>query len=264
MDLCSILFEALIDERSAVVVKNCTHWVHHSPHRNCSLARFVWTEWPLHHFGCLTETVRNERGNKSAGTNCCRSTRRWTITAWLKSYTTRQDRGGKRFFKILGKDWGRENMNMKMKPCLPSMLTQAVFCLWCLSVVISNPPHCGAPVWKPPTCDSLEWLRRGGGGLRMKEKEECNKGRVNEAAELWGDDYAVIFGIFHALLYLVLYALTRLQAGKDLALNRLDPQFSLLVRRCLEVPRLTGQRHNDELKGIFLFCKTQMTTKWVL
>lgn len=70
--------------------------------------------------------------------------------------------------------------------------------------------------------------------------------------------------IFHDLLYLVLYALTRLQAGKDLALNGLDPQFPLLICRCFKVPRLTRQRHDDELKGILLLWKTQMNNKLVL
>lgn len=46
-----------------------THWVHRSPHRSCSPSRSVWTEWPSHRFGCLTETVRNEGENKSTGTN---------------------------------------------------------------------------------------------------------------------------------------------------------------------------------------------------
>lgn len=61
---------------------------------------------------------------------------------------------------------------------------------------------------------------------------------------------------FHDGRYLVLYTLTRLQAGKNLALNRLDPQFPFLIRRCLKVPRLTGQRHDDKLKGVFLLWKT--------
>lgn len=54
-------------------------------------------------------------------------------------------------------------------------------------------------------------------------------------------------------MYLVFNAFTRLQAGKDLALDGLDPQFPLLVCGCLKVPRLTRQRHNDELEGILLF-----------
>lgn len=84
-------------------------------------------------------------------------------------------------------------MNMKMRPCLPSMLTQAVFYLWCLSVLIRDPPHCGAPVWQPPTCDSLEWVRRGGGGGgRNTGWKEGKKRNVNEAAELQDDDGAVI------------------------------------------------------------------------
>lgn len=66
------------------------------------------------------------------------------------------------------------------------------------------------------------------------------------------------------MTYLVLNALTRLQAGKDLALNCLDPEFPLLIRRCFEVPRLTRQRHNDELKGILLLWKTQINKKFVL
>lgn len=65
-----------------------------------------------------------------------------------------------------------------------------------------------------------------------------------------------MISIFHDLLYLVLDALARLQAGKDLALDRLDPQLPLLVRGRLKVPRLTGQRHDDELEGIFLLWKT--------
>lgn len=164
--------------KAAVRVKNYTHWVHHSPHRSCSPSRCVWTEWPWHHFGCLTETVRNEGGKKSAGTNYCSKSRR-TITAGLKSKTTSEEGRGKRFFKILRKDCGRENMNMKMRPCLPGMLTQAGFYLWCLSVLISDPPHCGAPVWQPPTCDSLKWVRRGRGRVKVGErkrsvkKEEC-------------------------------------------------------------------------------------------
>lgn len=56
------------------------------------------------------------------------------------------------------------------------------------------------------------------------------------------------------LLYLVLYDLTGLQAGKDLTLDQLDPQLPLLIRRCLKVPRLTRQRDDDKLEGIFLFC----------
>lgn len=146
-------------KNTAVVVQNYTHWEHHSPHRSCSPSRFVWTEWPLHHFGCLTETVRKEGENKSAGTNHRESKRRQTIIAGPQ---------------IIDKQWGevfqslrkrlrqRENMNMKMRPCLPSMLTQAVFYLWCLSVLIRDAPHCGAPVWQPPTCDSLKWVRRRG------------------------------------------------------------------------------------------------------
>lgn len=83
------------------------------------------------------------------------------------------------FFKVLGKEWGRENMNMKMRPCLPSMLTQAVFYLWCLSVLIRDPPLCGAPVWQPPTCDSLKWVRRGdGGGSAQYRLERREKGRM--------------------------------------------------------------------------------------
>lgn len=69
-----------------------------------------------------------------------------------------------------------------------------------------------------------------------------------------------LIGVFHDLLYLILYALTRLQAGKDLALDGLDPQFPLLVSGGLEVPRLSGQRHDDELEGIFLLWKTQITS----
>lgn len=70
-------------------------------------------------------------------------------------------------------------MNMKMRPCLPSMLTQAVFYLWCLSVLIRDPPLCGAPVWQPPTCDSLKWVRRGdGGGSAQYRLERREKGRM--------------------------------------------------------------------------------------
>lgn len=56
--------------------------------------------------------------------------------------------------------------------------------------------------------------------------------------------------------YLVLDALTRLQAGEDLALDGADPQLPLLERGRLEVPRLPRQRHDDELEGILLFCET--------
>lgn len=66
-----------------------------------------------------------------------------------------------------------------------------------------------------------------------------------------------MISVFHDPLYLVLYALARLQAGEDLALDGLDPQLPLLVRGRLEVPRLTGQRHNDELEGVFLLWKTK-------
>lgn len=52
--------------------------------------------------------------------------------------------------------------------------------------------------------------------------------------------------------HLVLDALAGLQAGEDLALDGLHPQLPLLVRGGLEVPRLAGQRHDDELKGVFL------------
>lgn len=74
-------------------------------------------------------------------------------------------------------------MNMKIRMCLPSMLTQAVFYLWCLSLLIRDPPHCGAPVWQPPTCDSLKWGKRGGWkrdkGWKEGEKEECKlSGRI--------------------------------------------------------------------------------------
>lgn len=55
--------------------------------------------------------------------------------------------------------------------------------------------------------------------------------------------------------HLVLDALAGLQAGEDLALDGLHPQLALLVRGRLEVPRLAGQRHNDELKGVFLLCR---------
>ena len=64
--------------------------------------------------------------------------------------------------------------------------------------------------------------------------------------------------------YLVLYALTRLQAGKDLALDGLDPQLPLLVCGRLKVPRLAGQWHNDELKVLLLLWKTQINDKLAL
>ncbi len=70
--------------------------------------------------------------------------------------------------------------------------------------------------------------------------------------------------ISHDLPYLVLYALTGLQAGKDLALDCLDPQFPLLICRRFEVPRLARQRHNDELKGVLLLWKTQINNKLAL
>lgn len=57
--------------------------------------------------------------------------------------------------------------------------------------------------------------------------------------------------------HLVLDALAGLQAGEDLALDGLHPQLSLLVRGRLEVPRLASQRHNDELKGVFLLCRSK-------
>lgn len=167
---------AFINGKSAVVVKNDTHLVHHSPRRSCSPSRFVWTEWPLHHFGCLTETARNEGENKSLGTNYWKEEKANNYGR-TQTIDNRRGAGGKRIFKVLEKDWGRENMNMKMRPCLPSMLTQAVFYLWCLSVLIRAPPHCGAPVWQPPTCDSLKWVRRGGWGWgwvgKKGLKEEC-------------------------------------------------------------------------------------------
>lgn len=48
-----------------------------------------------------------------------------------------------------------------MRLCLLSMLTQAGFYLWYLSLLIRDPPtHGAAPVWQPPTRDSL---KRGGG-----------------------------------------------------------------------------------------------------
>lgn len=57
--------------------------------------------------------------------------------------------------------------------------------------------------------------------------------------------------------HLVLDALAGLQAGEDLALDGLHPQLALLVRGRLEVPRLAGQRHDDELEGVFLLCRSK-------
>lgn len=106
-----------------------------------------------------------ERENGSPGTNYLKSKRNQNNYSWTKIKNDQRAEGGKSFFKVFRKKKrGRGNMNMKMRPCLPSMLTQAVFYLWCLSVLIRDPPHCGAPVWQPPTCDSLKWVRRGGGG----------------------------------------------------------------------------------------------------
>lgn len=63
------------------------------------------------------------------------------------------------------------------------------------------------------------------------------------------------------MTYLILYALTRLQAGKDLALDCLDPQFPLLICRRFKVPSLACQRHNDELKRVLLLWKTKINNK---
>lgn len=104
--------------------------------------------------------------------------------------------------------------------------------------------------------------------LERREKEECKwssrRYEMMTLLQLDGNHQSCPVLISLDLLYLVLYALTRLQAGKDLALNCLDPQLPLLICRCFKVPRLTRQRHNDELKGILLLWKTQMTNKWLL
>lgn len=71
--ICSfnICISYVIDNvfRCVLTVESYTHLLRHSPHRSYSPSCFVWTEWPLHHFGCPTETVRNEGENKSTGTN---------------------------------------------------------------------------------------------------------------------------------------------------------------------------------------------------
>lgn len=51
---------------------------------------------------------------------------------------------------------------------------------------------------------------------------------------------------------LVFAALTQLQAGQDLALDGLDPRIPLLHTLGLEVPRLAGARHNEEVKVILI------------
>lgn len=48
-------------------------------------------------------------------------------------------------------------------------------------------------------------------------------------------------------LYLVPAALAGLQAGENLALNGRHPGVALLQARGLEVPRLAGGRHDDEV-----------------
>lgn len=64
-------------------------------------------------------------------------------------------------------------MNMKMRLCLPSKLTQAMFYLRCLSVLIKDPPHCGTPVWQPASY-SVKQVRRGRiqKGWNQGEKED--------------------------------------------------------------------------------------------
>lgn len=127
-------------------------------------------------------------------------------------------------------------MNMKMRLRLPSMLTQAGFYLWCLSLLIRDPPtHGAAPVWQPPTRDSLKRVRAGR-ARRARLSVNLNEDSRRSAS----------------CAHLVLDALAGLQAGEDLALDGLHPQLPLLVRGRLEVPRLAGQRDDDELEGVFL------------
>lgn len=53
---------------------------------------------------------------------------------------------------------------------------------------------------------------------------------------------------------LVLGAAAALQAGEDLGLHALYPQFPLLCRRGLEVPRLPGEGHHHKLERLLGLC----------
>lgn len=123
--------------------------------------------------------------------------------------------------------------------------------LWCTCLTTSN-------MWQ------LEVGEEGWG--RNKGWKEGEKRNGNEAAELWDamvrhnrQPCPAFTLISFFISYLVLYALTWLQAGKNLALDSLDPQLPLLICRCFKVPRLSRQRHYDELKRILLLWKTNIT-----
>lgn len=171
-------------------MKNNTYWVHHSPRRSCFPAHFVWTEWPWRHSDCPTETARNE-GGREGGRHVSRTwwwqqQEKVNKCSWTQFTNTEQ---GRAFFffllEVLGKNSGRGNMNMKMRRRLRGTLTQAALSLWCLPVLIRDTPHCGAPVWQPPTCDSLKWARRSG-------RINVGKGKMSVKTEgkweLWSND----------------------------------------------------------------------------
>lgn len=168
-------------------MKNNTYWVHHSPRRSCFPAHFVWTEWPWRHSDCPTETARNEGGRETRQQDMMMAAARKGEQVQLDSI--HKHWAGKSFFffllEVLGKNSGRGNMNMKMRRRLRGTLTQAALSLWCLPVLIRDTPHCGAPVWQPPTCDSLKWARRSG-------RINVGKGKMSVKTEgkweLWSND----------------------------------------------------------------------------